>query len=75
MSEIITRLPADKNERLMAGLCSTTDDLLYSKNGRIVVTGVLPCGDRIYLGDIAEIVLYEKNSPCKAMVERIRFGG
>ena len=72
--QISMRPPADEKERMKAALCSTIDDLLPDGNGRVVVTGVLPKGDRIYLGEIDEELFYLKGIDPIEAVNRVRFG-
>ena len=68
------RSPKNDRERLKAALVSSVDDLIPDGNGRILVTGVLPNGDRIYLGDFDEALLFQKEVEISSVIERIRFG-
>jgi len=68
------RLPKNKYERWEASINSTIDDIYYS-HGRVILSGVLSNGDRIYLGDIDEGLFYQKDVDLEYLVNYVRFGG
>ena len=72
--KIIMRGPINRVERLKAALCSTINDLHPDGNGRVIVSGVLPNKERIYLGDIDESILYQSGVSPMQLIEHIRFG-
>ena len=70
---IAMRIPENEKERLLAALCSIKDDLYLDGNGNVVVTGVLPNGDRIYLGEISGAAFAQKNTNPAYMINKVRF--
>jgi hypothetical protein len=73
--EIIMRSAKDKKELMQAAIMSTDEDLFSDGCGRVIVTGVLPCGDRIYLGEASEIALLQSGHMRENIIDRIRFSG
>ena len=74
VDRVVMRPASDADERLKAALCSTTDDLYPDGNGRVLVSGTLPNGEKIYLGEVDENALCQKGVDPMALIDRVRFG-
>ena len=71
--EIIMRGAKDEKERMYAALTSKNEDL-FEYNGRIIVYGKNKEGENIYLGDVSEAAIYQKNVNGMGLIEKVRFG-
>jgi hypothetical protein len=71
--KVRARAAKTEQERMVAAVNSTDDDIFVTDNCEIIVTGMIPGGDRIYLGQVSETAFYEAKNP-RALIERVRFG-